>query len=708
MEADYIRIALSDILTVIPKKRLAPHPEEKLLLRISFCELTTLIKLHVDSMMHCHRNPTSVPAIHFEPANEPDLEVDIDFDMDWTDFATSNTAEYFQAAECSATALGDHDAAGCYSDTSSQSGYQPQRPLTAIERYVVPSCDDPYNALGLIPSTSTHDDSIWSDRQVYNQKIVEHPFPYEGNNYFRRLGSPVETVLSSASGSGYYPSHPVYTQNSPLAAFHSGSISPGSQPATPFGCSTSPVLARQPHLPFEYVQKLADQRALLWSKDVGVAPCEILSYPDKARQVPHERQSSLLPANDQHSSRGLGDGDDYSQDHLTGSTQDNQQDAKDVITADTEQTRAKKAAIENTTTEEAIETDNDETMEDGIDEDPPAHPSTRKSDSDTDPDYKPWRSRTRYATRKQPRRNSRAPRRGSSPAVTPSIKSASSPRITKRTSHHRHNTISVSSISTPNTPKSKSKSKPTTPILHQHPKPNHRPYTCPLTPYGCTSTFATKNEWKRHTISQHIRLGFWRCDLCPDRGSGPNDFNRKDLFTQHLRRMHCGAKGKGKGGSVFDCIDDNGAGASDANAGADTDKKTLKATQTKKTPPQTLLQTQSDLDTAIAKTRLRCWMSLRSGPSELGCAFCGQVFRGVAKCTEEWLEHVGRHLGRGGGGGGIGSEVRDDAEEDKDGDEKEEGCVDWEKDVMLRDWMVGEGLLEARAGGGFALVAGNV
>lgn len=35
-----------------------------------------------------------------------------------------------------------------------------------------------------------------------------------------------------------------------------------------------------------------------------------------------------------------------------------------------------------------------------------------------------------------------------------------------------------------------------------------------------------------------MRLGFWRCDQCPDVHCKPNDFNRKDLFIQHVRRMH--------------------------------------------------------------------------------------------------------------------------------------------------------------------------
>jgi len=67
-----------------------------------------------------------------------------------------------------------------------------------------------------------------------------------------------------------------------------------------------------------------------------------------------------------------------------------------------------------------------------------------------------------------------------------------------------------------------------------------RPFPCAFSFAGCTSTFGSKNEWKRHIASQHLCLTFYRCSSCPQstvEGKG-NEFNRKDLFTQHLRRMH--------------------------------------------------------------------------------------------------------------------------------------------------------------------------
>ncbi|TKA71641.1 hypothetical protein B0A55_07574 [Friedmanniomyces simplex] len=65
-----------------------------------------------------------------------------------------------------------------------------------------------------------------------------------------------------------------------------------------------------------------------------------------------------------------------------------------------------------------------------------------------------------------------------------------------------------------------------------------RTFPCPFAQYGCTSTFGSKNEWKRHVYTQHLRLGIWRCDQCSNGDRRPHDFNRKDLFVQHVRRMH--------------------------------------------------------------------------------------------------------------------------------------------------------------------------
>ncbi|KAI2638943.1 hypothetical protein GGS26DRAFT_364742 [Hypomontagnella submonticulosa] len=101
--------------------------------------------------------------------------------------------------------------------------------------------------------------------------------------------------------------------------------------------------------------------------------------------------------------------------------------------------------------------------------------------------------------------------------------------------------------------------------LQNHIRKQHtRPFICVFGFAGCTSTFASKNEWKRHCSSQHLVLNYWICqqDQCSRASSKvsspirnrPNVpyshspclpalprgtiFNRKDLYTQHLRRMH--------------------------------------------------------------------------------------------------------------------------------------------------------------------------
>ncbi|KAK1593226.1 uncharacterized protein LY79DRAFT_191357 [Colletotrichum navitas] len=96
----------------------------------------------------------------------------------------------------------------------------------------------------------------------------------------------------------------------------------------------------------------------------------------------------------------------------------------------------------------------------------------------------------------------------------------------------------------------------------KHMKQHHtRPFVCVFNYAGCPSTFASKNEWKRHVSSQHLALQYWLCiqDGCSKTTNPPTSrrsssscstmptppalpngaiFNRKDLYTQHVRRMH--------------------------------------------------------------------------------------------------------------------------------------------------------------------------
>ncbi|KAF4345457.1 PR domain protein [Fusarium beomiforme] len=77
-----------------------------------------------------------------------------------------------------------------------------------------------------------------------------------------------------------------------------------------------------------------------------------------------------------------------------------------------------------------------------------------------------------------------------------------------------------------------------------------RPFICVFHFAGCNKVFANKNEWKRHVSAQHVNLHYWLCTTgacgypsTPSKGvlGTPTHcrvFKRKDLYTQHIRRMH--------------------------------------------------------------------------------------------------------------------------------------------------------------------------
>ncbi|KAL3473349.1 hypothetical protein BJX99DRAFT_199409 [Aspergillus californicus] len=175
-------------------------------------------------------------------------------------------------------------------------------------------------------------------------------------------------------------------------------------------------------------------------------------------------------------------------------------------------------------------------------------------------------------------------------------------------------------------------------------KSTDRRFECCFSRYGCTSTFPNKNEWKRHVSSQHIQPGFYRCDIgrcslnnhksrpasqIPSSSSSSssssstttttksqiraqpqpqsplvNDFNRKDLFIQHQRRMHA----------------------------------PWIATKTTATSDE-----RAAFETSLEAVWKRCWTQLRLPPTLSRCGFCGMEFRGEAAWKER-MEHVARHL----------------------------------------------------------------
>ncbi|KAK6434974.1 hypothetical protein LTR95_008842 [Oleoguttula sp. CCFEE 5521] len=180
--------------------------------------------------------------------------------------------------------------------------------------------------------------------------------------------------------------------------------------------------------------------------------------------------------------------------------------------------------------------------------------------------------------------------------------------------------------------------------------PTPRPFPCPLAPYGCTSSFTAKNEWKRHVYKQHLRTAMWRCKLCPhDAAKGHNEFNRKDLFVQHVRRMH-------------------------------TPKTSTKATTSnkKRSPIKSIKHEPTDIDLDLLADQ--CCLPLRGLPEETCCLFCDRVFEGPDS-FEDRLEHVGTHF-----------------EGVKRGANVMVAVEDWRRDQGMEDWLCVTGVGSRRAG----------
>lgn len=175
-----------------------------------------------------------------------------------------------------------------------------------------------------------------------------------------------------------------------------------------------------------------------------------------------------------------------------------------------------------------------------------------------------------------------------------------------------------------------------------------RPFPCAFSFAGCPSTFGSKNEWKRHIASQHLCLQYYRCSACPQssiEGKG-NEFNRKDLFTQHLRRMHAPfaiKKALAKGDSKL----------------------------------------QVDWETHVKDMQQKCLVTRRRPPQSSACPKpdCASIFEGPTS-WDEWTEHVGRHMEKG--------------EADRLG-----------VDRLLAKWALEEGIIERKEDGEYRLCSGN-
>ncbi|KAH9873898.1 hypothetical protein IAQ61_004525 [Plenodomus lingam] len=174
-----------------------------------------------------------------------------------------------------------------------------------------------------------------------------------------------------------------------------------------------------------------------------------------------------------------------------------------------------------------------------------------------------------------------------------------------------------------------------------------RHFPCPLAPYGCESEFASKNEWKRHVSTQHIKTAFWRCDICAPTSDPKdkdslyhNDFNRMDLFRQHLRRMHARPKDK-------------------------------------------LARSHADYpvnEANLADHQTRCFSKLRKAPQRSSCIFCPKDFSGPNSWADR-MDHVGSHLEK---DRRVGMNILD--------------ISSWRKDPGLEQYLLDEGLIRSKGG----------
>lgn len=183
-----------------------------------------------------------------------------------------------------------------------------------------------------------------------------------------------------------------------------------------------------------------------------------------------------------------------------------------------------------------------------------------------------------------------------------------------------------------------------------------RKFICSFSHYGCDTTLSSKNEWKRHVSIQHLQLGFYRCDVgscnpnnnpnTPPHKKVYNDFNRKDLFTQHHRRMHKPETGPGSALQQ----DPN---SSDWRAFED----------------------------SLEEVRNRCWHEKRKPPSRSTCGFCGRTFEGEGSWNER-MEHVGGHYSR----------------------DLPEACREEREDEDLTNWALQENIVKEAPNGRHVLV----
>lgn len=215
-------------------------------------------------------------------------------------------------------------------------------------------------------------------------------------------------------------------------------------------------------------------------------------------------------------------------------------------------------------------------------------------------------------------------------------------------------------------------------------------FLCPLAPYSCRSKFSTKNEWKRHMTAQHIRPFFWRCELCEVNNkalpgtvassstSTPqslstiavqdasnvvhNDFNRKDLFTQHLRRMH---------NVDPDHWDQDRYRKRRRSSAAAASSPLVSSDNHRRYPPPV-----DAADVPLEDLQKRCIVYVRSPPTSSACIYCADTFEGPGS-WEKRMDHIGEHIERG---------IFDEGQ-------RGDNVAEWREDVQFREWLEREELI---------------
>ena len=171
-------------------------------------------------------------------------------------------------------------------------------------------------------------------------------------------------------------------------------------------------------------------------------------------------------------------------------------------------------------------------------------------------------------------------------------------------------------------------------------------FTCDFAFAGCHSRLSNKKDWKRHILTQHLRLSNWVCELdaCSkvyfiSPGSKIAStvtkgavFCRKDQFTRHIRRIHAPHHIK------------------------NTDRN-------------------NEWEKYVRGLEASCLKVHRQPPAKLRCSIdsCDNVFEGV-NCLDNRMEHVGRHFQK---AHQDGSKIR------------------LEQDELLVSWALREGIIQA-------------